>query len=190
MVMEPETTFGYAVVEKALMAVHDFVEQKRGAFRARLIHFQRLKIVPAAPGKGRRIAYRREDIFRWAIALEFAEFGIDPTEIKKILDMNWQRIVQGALEAKDGLDKYLFFHPNLLGQLSREDERETSNKPGAPYSVTIKIISDLAELNQEANTDQARAFLDRSRARYGMINLSRLRRQVEANLIGSSQLRG
>jgi hypothetical protein len=190
MVTERETTFGYAVVEKALMAVHDFVEQKRGAFRARLIHFQRLKIVPAAPGKGRRIAYRREDIFRWAMALEFAEFGIDPTEIKKILDMNWPEIVRVVLESKDGRDKYLCFHPNLLGRLSREDERETSHKPGAPYSVTIKIISDLADLSHEANTDQARALLDRFRDRYGMINLSRLRRQVEANLSAFSGLRG
>jgi hypothetical protein len=189
MVTEPETTFGYAVVEQALMAVHRFVERKRGAFRARLIHFQRLKIVPAAPGKGRRIAYRREDIFRWAIALEFAEFGIDPTEIKKILDLNWPQIVHVVLESKDGPDKYLCFHPNLLGRLSREDERETSHKPGAPYSVTIKIISDLAELNQEANTDQARALLDRFRARYGMINLNRLSQQVEANLIAFSQVR-
>ena len=82
-VTEPETTFRYAVVEHALMAVHGFVEQKKGAFRARLIHFQRLKIVPASPGKGRRIAYRREDIFRWAIALEFAEFGMAPTELRK-----------------------------------------------------------------------------------------------------------
>ena len=59
MVTEPETTFGYAVVEQALMTVHSFVERKRGAFRARLIHFQRLKIVPAAPGQRRRNhAYR------------------------------------------------------------------------------------------------------------------------------------
>jgi hypothetical protein len=189
-VTEPETTFGYAVVEQALMAVHGFVEQKRSAFRGRLIHFQRLKIVPAAPGKGRRIAYRREDIFRWAIALEFAEFGIDPTEIKKILDMNWRRIAHVVLEAKDGRDKYLFFHPNLLGRLSREDEHETSDKPGAPYSVTTAIISNLAELNKQAKTGQAHATLDRYRARYGMINLSRLRRQVEANLIAFSQVRG
>jgi hypothetical protein len=187
---EPETTFAYGVVEQTLMAVHGFVEQKRGAFRARLIHFQRLKIVPAAPGKGRRIAYRRDDIFRWAIALEFAEFGIDPTEIKKILDMNWYRIMQGVLEAKDSRDRYLFFHPNLLGRLSREDERETSKKPGAPYSVTIAIISDLAELNQQAKTDEARISLNRFRARYGMINLSRLRRQVDTSLIHFSQVRG
>src|SRR5947209_19544299 len=88
-VTEPETTFGYAVVEQTLMGVHGFVEHKQGAFRARLIHFQRLKIIPASPGKGRRVAYQREDIFRWAIALEFAEFGMAPTEIKKIVETNW-----------------------------------------------------------------------------------------------------
>lgn len=186
---EPETTFGYAVVEQALMAVHGFVEHKRGAFRARLIHFQRLKIVPTAPGKGRRIAYRMEDIFRWAIALEFAEFGIDPTVIKMILDLNWPRLVQAVLEPNGDRDKYLFFNPNLLGQLSREEERETSDRPGAPYSVTIAIISDLGELDQHAKTDQSHASLDRYRARYGMINLSRLRRQVEAKLIHFSQVR-
>jgi hypothetical protein len=189
MVTEPETRFGYAVVEHALMAVHGFVEQKRGAFRARLTHFQRLKIVPVAPGKGRRIAYRREDIFRWAIALEFAEFGIDPTEIKKMLDMNWRHIAHVVLHAKGGRDQYLFFHPRLLGRLSREGERETSKRPGAPYSVAVKIISDLADLDRQAKTAQARISLDRFRARYGMINLSHLRREVEANLVAFSPAR-
>jgi hypothetical protein len=185
---EPETTFGYAVVEQALMAVHGFVEHKRGAFRARLIHFQRLKIVPTAPGKGRRIAYRMEDIFRWAIALEFAEFGIDPTEIKKILDLNWPAIAHTVLEPNGEHGKYLFFHPKLLGRLSREEERETSDRPGAPYSVIIRIISDLSELNQAAMTADARTFVDDARARYGMINLSRLREQVEAKLIDFSRV--
>jgi hypothetical protein len=188
-VTEPATTFGYAVVEQALMAVHGFVEHRRGAFRGRLIHFQRLKIVPTAPGKGRRIAYRREEIFRWAIALEFAEFGIDPTEIKKILEMNWDGIAPNLLEVTEGPDAYLFFHPNLLGRLSPEDERETPVKRGAPYRVAIAIVSDLAELDQLAKTDQALAYLDRSRARYGMINLSFLRRQVEENLLAFSAVR-
>jgi hypothetical protein len=186
---EPETTFGYAVVEQALMAVHGFVEHKRGAFRARLIHFQRLKIVPTAPGKGRRIAYRMEDIFRWAIALEFAEFGIDPTEIKKILDLSWPTIAPPVLEPKGEHDKYLFFHPKLLGRLSREEERETSDRPGAPYRVRTAIISDLGKFNQAAKTARARTCLDDDCARYGMINLSRLREQVEAKLIHFSQVR-
>jgi hypothetical protein len=188
-VTEPETTFRYAVVERTLMAVHGFIEQKKGAFRARLIHFQRLKIIPASPGKGRRIAYRREDIFRWAIALEFAEFGMAPTEIKKILDMNWISIAPALLEARDEADKYLFFHPKLLGSLSPEEERETSLKPGTPSSVAIAIISDLTELDKQAKTDQARTSLDRLRAKYGMINLSRLRQKLEENLVAFSQVR-
>jgi hypothetical protein len=64
----------------------------------------------------------------------------------KILDLNWPQIVHVVLEAKDGPDKYLCFHPNLLGRLSREGEREASGKLAAPYSVTIAIVSDLAEL--------------------------------------------
>jgi hypothetical protein len=183
-----ETTYRYAVVEQALMAVHGFVERKRGAFRARLIHFQRLKIVPASPGKGRRIAYRLEDVFRWAVALEFAQFGIDPTEIKTILDLNWRSIEPVVLEAEAG-DKHLFFHPNLLGSLSRQEERETSTTPGAPYSITIAIVSDLADLGRQARTKEARASLDRFRARHGMINLSRLRREVEAHLVALSTAR-
>jgi hypothetical protein len=188
-VTDPETTFRYAVVEQALMAVHGFLERRKGAFRARLIHFQRLKIVPASPGKGRRIAYRREDIFRWAIALEFAEFGMDPTEIKKILDMNWIRIAAPLLEARDEADRdtYLFFHPALLGRLSREDEREIPGRPGAPYTFTSVILSDLAELDKQAKTAQARASNDRFRARYGMINLSRLRWKVDENLVAFSR---
>jgi hypothetical protein len=188
-VTEPETTFRYAVVEQALMAVHGFVEHNKGAFRARLVHFQRLKIVPAAPGKGHRIAYRREDIYRWAVALEFAQFGMDPTEIKTILNLNWAAIAPAVLNSVEGSDRYLFFHPNLLGRLSPQDERETSVKPGAPYNVSIAIISELADLDKFDNNNQAQAFLERARARYGMINLSLLRRTVEKNLAAYSQMR-
>ena len=178
-------TFRYAVVEQALMAVHGFLEQKKGAFRARLIHFQRLRIVPASPGKGRRIAYQREDIFRWAIALEFAEFGMDPTEIKKILDTNWRRIAPPLLEQKDKVDITCFFIRLCWEDYLRKTSAR-SVKPGAPYSITIAILSDLADLDNEVKTDQGRASLDRFRARYGMINLSRLRQKVEENLVAFS----
>ena len=77
------------------------------------------------------------------------------------------------------------FHKQLQGALIPAHRV----KRGAPYSVTTKIISDLAELEEQAKTNQARAFLDRARARYGMFNLSRLRREVEEKLIAFSQVR-
>jgi hypothetical protein len=104
--------------------------------------------------------------------------------------MSWLYVAPALFEARGRADRYLFFHPKLLGGLSPEDARETSVKPGAPYSVTSAIISDLADLNKQAKTNQARASLDRFRARYGMINLSRLRREVEVNLVAFSQVRG
>ena len=75
----------------------------------------------------------------------------------------------------------------MLGRLSREEERETSDRPGAPYSVRTAIISDLGKL--AAKTAKARTSVDDDCARYGMINLSRLREQVEAKLIHFSQVR-
>lgn len=186
---EPETTFRYAAVEQALMAVQGFGEHNKGAFRARLVHFQRLKIVAAAPGKGHRIAYRREDIYRWAVALEFAQFGMDPTDIRTMLNVNWVNIAPAVLNSAEGSDRYLFFHPNLLGRLSPPDERETSMKPGAPYNVSIDIISELADLGKHARTQQQRSSIEQARARYGMINLSRLRRMVEENLAAFSPMR-
>jgi hypothetical protein len=58
-----------------------------GALRGRIKHFQRLGISPRRPGKGRTIDYETKDVLRWAIALEFAEFGIDPTIIKPALHL-------------------------------------------------------------------------------------------------------
>ena len=66
---------------------------------------------------------------------------------------------------------------------------KTSDGPGAPYGVRTAIISDLGELHHAAKTAKARASLDDDCARYGMINLSRLREQVEAKLIHFSQVR-
>jgi hypothetical protein len=103
--------------------------------------------------------------------------------------LSWPTIAPPVLKPKGEHDKYLFFHPKLLGRLSREEERETSDRPGAPYSVRTAIISDLGKFNQAAKTARARTCLDDDCARYGMINLSRLREQVEAKLIHFSQVR-
>ena len=67
-----------------------------------------------------------------------------------MLDLNWPRIEHVVLGAKDGPDKYLCFNPNFLGRLSSEEDRERSDSPGVPYNVKIAIVSDLADLNQEA----------------------------------------
>jgi hypothetical protein len=50
-------------------------------------------------------------------------------------------------------------------------------------------IMNLAELGQMAKAAEARASLERFQGRYGMINLTRLRREVEASLTAFSAIR-
>jgi hypothetical protein len=179
--MAPDS-FTYAQVQSALAAVYHIPANNTGWFRGRITSFQKLGIVPASPGKGRRVAYRREDVFHWAMALEFSNWGWDPNVVKTILRLNWPNIRPVLLEASGGPDTYLYFQPELLGKLAPEDQREAIGKPGAPFKVSIAIVSDLEELDKLAKTDQARVTLRRFRDEHGKINLSRIRRDVDAAL--------
>jgi hypothetical protein len=94
----------YATVETALARLHDAgPEVQTGAFRGRLKHLQRLGLpLGEKPGKGSRIDYDAQQIWQLAIALELAEFGIDPTKIVNIVKNAWQEtlsiIVDEAIE--------------------------------------------------------------------------------------------
>jgi hypothetical protein len=59
----------YANVEDTLALIHGIKSKDRGAFRARIKHIQRIGIVPSSPGKGRKIDYAIEDIFKWSFCL-------------------------------------------------------------------------------------------------------------------------
>jgi hypothetical protein len=62
--------------------------------------------VPQSPGKGKKIPYEKKDVYNWAIGLEFAEFGLDPTVIKPFIEAHGH-FIQRYLD--DCPDKYLFF---------------------------------------------------------------------------------
>jgi hypothetical protein len=182
-------TFSYKAVERALAAVHHIPPDALGAFRGRLQHFQRLGIVPASPGRGRKIAYTRADVCLWAFGLEFAEFGIDPRVIKRVLDVDWSKVRRDLMEKAEGQDRVYVFSPSLLGKDFHGSLQQSSARPhGAPYSIASIVVSDLAEIDKLTGSSAiARNFLDRHKSRYGLINLSRLRRHVETALSLAAQ---
>ena len=155
---------------------HGFLEPKEGRVPARLIHFQRSRIVPASPEKGRRIAYRREDVFRRPSLWSSPSLAW-PNDKRKYSTRtgegsrrpSWSRKTRSRLTC---------FSSASSGRLSPEDEREVSGRPGAPYSITIAILSDLTDLDKEVKTDQGELPLIGSGLTW-MINLSRLRQKVE-----------
>lgn len=90
-------------------------ERARGAFRARIKHFQKLGIVPASPGRGKKISYGLDHVAIWAFCLELSEFGIDPAVIKRFIDVLGYAIIADfgkVSRSKD--DMYFAFYPNIM----------------------------------------------------------------------------
>jgi len=171
--------FSYKAVEKALAIVHLVPSQAMGAFRGRLQHFQRLGMVPSSPGRGRRISYEKADVCLWAFALELAEFGMDPTLIKRVLDARWPDVRPHLLESIDDRDRFFFFSPNLIGKgFPTELQQTIDKKDSVPFSITACVIADLADLEKRVVHPVGRAALAKCMSRYGMINLSRLQRDL------------
>jgi hypothetical protein len=163
--------YSYGQVESALAAVHRIPPKAVGAFKGRIKHFQRIGIVPASPGKGKRIDYALTDVYLWGFCLELAEFGMDPVTIKKIADKIWNSVYYTAFGPEADSDLYFFFHPALLVKDSAAELME---------SISFSIDSDLAA--GLAKTPPAKETATRFRARYAAINLSKLRRDINSAL--------
>jgi hypothetical protein len=179
--------YSYGQVEAALAAVHRIPPKAVGAFKGRIKHFQRIGIVPASPGKGKRIDYSLTDVYLWGFCLEFAEFGMDPVTIKKIAVRVWNYVYYEAFGPERDSDRYFFFHPAILGKDFPAELAQSIEAPdGAPNSYSFLIDSDLhAGLDRSAKTPQDKEIASRFRARYVAINLSRLRRDIDFALGGA-----
>ena len=93
-----------------------------GAFRGRLKHFKRLGVpLGVNPGRGRKIAYGRNEIYQWWFCLELSEFGIDPSIIVKIVRAYWSRRIFpdfNEMRKKLNADDFYFFLPTRHFPLS------------------------------------------------------------------------
>jgi hypothetical protein len=165
---------GYARVEAALAKVHDIPHEAMGALRGRIKHFQRLGIVPSSPGKGKKITYNVEDIYRWALCLELAQFGMDPTVIKRLVQFHWFNVSVVLSEKEGEEDSKFFFHPDLM---AASFPKLDTVPPTSRGSVTAMVVKNLVEVDK-----YARGRAEEVKARFGLINLSRLRRQIQRAL--------
>lgn len=109
---------GYAELETALARLHGAgPDAQRGAFRGRLKHLQRLGLpLGDKPGKGKRIDYSEEQVWQLALALELAQFGVDPSLIVELITKQWWFLKGGIREANRRVeqketDDYFFVAP-------------------------------------------------------------------------------
>jgi hypothetical protein len=183
--------YSYAEVFAALARIYES-DTTPGVLRGRIQNFQRLGIAPDSPGKGGRVSYQPEDVYKWAFCLELAELGLDPTVIAKFVSVAWsgslrEDLVEGGSKAaaarrasirerreaykdparrkppsEEPEQRIFWFRPRLLGKWPGPDT--------GPLAFGTWDWSDL-----RSNID---LFVDRA----AFINLTRLHKDVAAAL--------
>ena len=170
----------YAQVEGTLARLHGAKgEPQRKAFRGRLKHLKRLGIPRgSSPGRGKKILYTNEQVYEWALCLELAEFGLDPTLIVKILDNHWNEIFHyfGAIEAREfSHELFLVVQPSFMESAwsatppcelqwiqrsSVHDDRKLESLRGARRSIVINVTHLLRAIAvQSVNTDTQLSYM-------------------------------
>jgi hypothetical protein len=168
--------YTYSIVERALAKAFSIDPASMGAFRGRIQHFRKLGMVPSSPGRGRKISYERDHVYKWALGLEFAEFGMDPILIKFFIDnFAWMRAREHLLDDK-ALDKSLVFYPNMLSLFGQYEVK--------PFigGVVCVVVNELAELDAKRKESPHELTYELLGNRLGVINLGHLRRSVENGL--------
>jgi hypothetical protein len=148
-------------------------EESKGAFRGRINNFQKQRLVPASPGKGKKIEYTFENVLTWAVALELSEFNIDPSKIINIMSILlhmplWRRFIDD-LDQTD--DLYFLLHPCFVSKWSQVNGRQAGPA----------LIRPLRASKITAETIEGIEGKDRQR-RVAMFNFSELRRDLQTAL--------
>lgn len=164
--------YTYGQVESALAALHPLSANSPGTFRGRIKHLQKLGFVPASPGKGKKIAYEREHLYKWALSLELIELGLDPTLAVHCVEIYWDQmdgiLLRERPKSEPPTDWYWLLQPSLMSQAWRLAK-------GFEHD---EMIFDL----QRADRIELTALLSKQ-TRVSIINLSGIRQRLEAALI-------
>ncbi|MGE3993424.1 hypothetical protein [Pseudorhodoplanes sp.] len=148
--------------------LHRVDDRARGAFRARIKHFQKLGIVPSSPGRGKKISYEMEHVIIWAFCLELSQFGIDPTIIARFVRVLGYAIINIFENSSPSDDeKYFAFYPNIMSNWFYSEE------------VLLGTIKTDCFLASEISASEIAAEFGR---RVALINLTRVKQELDAAL--------
>jgi len=84
---DEELSFSYPQIEAVVRGLHNVPAARSGTFKSRIRNFQRIGLIPSAPGKGQQIDYSIVDAITWALCFEFVEVGFLPENIKAIFSL-------------------------------------------------------------------------------------------------------
>ena len=83
--------FTYGALEHALAKVFGMpLHVQEGVLRGRLIHLRRLGFGPRGEGRGSRIEYDRDAVYKWLVVLKFEDLGLDPLVAMNLVEGTWE----------------------------------------------------------------------------------------------------
>ena len=109
-----------------------------------------------------------EHIYSWAICLELAEFGIDPSLIKTFMPTVGWVIPNVLMKKHEGNDDLFVFYPNFASRWFEKEGHQLG-------SIWFGVVKDFSELELSEFADPT--------ARLRMFNLSQMKRAVESALL-------
>lgn len=95
--------FSFAEVELALALSYRIVEEKRGAFTAKLQNLQKLRFPGGTnTGRGRAARYTVGHLYLMGVALELSQLGLSPERAKLVIESDLHAVAMaGAMAARD-----------------------------------------------------------------------------------------
>lgn len=157
--------FSYPEVERVLAATFGFNEKTLPVLRAKLKTFQRAKITPASPGRGRVIRYTVANIYDWALALSISNLDIGPEKMRKFFKLGFfGRFWAPRIDSGENL--FFAFMPTFF------------ENPDVPVPFLIVSGSETADSISEMNGCIAAA----------LVNLAALKRNVDKELASMLRL--
>ena len=113
----------------------------------------------------------------WALALELAQFGVDPSIIKRIVSVVASRLIWETIRQTR---QYYFFHPNMIGKEVPEMTDLKTAQYYNSYGVGQFIGTSIDDIARGVvRMELAAPWIERFRARYGSVDLTRLLLHVE-----------
>ena len=136
--------FSYAMVEAALVEMHDIAPDSVPALRSRFGAFQRGGLLGKQPGRGTRLEYGADQLHRVVFAFEMTQVGMSPTAVLQVVRDFWdKRLREIFLKAERALvhetpDVVLF-----LSSLTAMDGPEKS-VPNINHTTIDKLSGSLS----------------------------------------------
>jgi hypothetical protein len=164
--------YSYAQVESALAKVHLVDASAIGAFRGRINNLKRLGIVPSSGGRGKKISYEIQDVWRLAFFLELAQFGIDPAIMKSFFESCVPKIIRAFGDAgNDNHGIYFAFGMNIMTGSFYAGTKLTDET-----NVFSERIFDAPDISAE-NLERCLGS-----SRFALFNVTKLKRDIDRAL--------